>query len=213
MMKKLHVRSAVVATGVAVALSLTGCGFEINTTQPDEGQQQQEQQQDGGQQQQNNQEQPADDNQGNDGQAPDSSQPDPNQDPNQGTEGSSAPNGGQNSTPDKGKGGSDFNEQETTNKASDTRIKLNKEGTGTIPAEAIEADILDLMKNKYDMNVTSVKCYDDVRVYQGRGSASCELKTPDGPYYGTVIVKEIKGDMIKYEIKFPNLAKGIDLNK
>ena len=69
------------------------------------------------------------------------------------------------------------------------------------------------MKNKYNMKqLTAVKCRDDVKVYRGRGSQSCELETPDRPYFGTVIVKGLKDGMIQYQIKFPSLPDNVKVN-
>lgn len=220
MMKKLHIRTAVVTAAVAASLSLTGCGLLSEQIQPQGGQGTEQQPQGTEQQPQG------------DGTAPDQgSAPDQGTAP-QGNNGTDQSNSGSSSsssnsgTSNHGSGssgssssngsssGSGTSEsQDTSNKASDTRVKVDKDGTGVIPKAAIEADIYDLMKNKYNMKqLTAVECRDDVKVYRGRGSQSCELETPDRPYFGTVIVKGLKDGMIQYQIKFPSLPDNVKVN-
>lgn len=227
MMKKLHIRTAVVTAAVAASLSLTGCGLLNEQIQPQEGQGTEQQPQDDG----------AAPDQGaapNQGSAPDrGTAPDQGSAPDQGTapqgnggtgqdssgssdsgtsnQGGGYSGGGSSNGSSSGSGTSDS--QDTSNKASDTRVKIDKDGTGVIPKAAIEADIYDLMKNKYNMKqLTAVKCRADVKVYKGRGSQSCELETPDRPYFGTVIVKGFKDGMIQYQIKFPSLPDNVKMN-
>ncbi|WP_040348827.1 hypothetical protein [Brevibacterium mcbrellneri] len=221
MMNKLHIRSTIVAVAVAVAasLSLTGCGLLSEQTQPQEGQ---------GTEQQPQGEGTAPD-QGSapdQGAAPDQgSAPDKGTAPDQGSTGSSnsgtsnqgsgssgSSSSGGSSSGSNSSGGGTGDSQDTSNKASDTRVKIDSKGNGVIPKAAIEDDIYDLMKNKYNMKLTAVECLGDVKVYQGRGSQSCELKTPDRPYFGTVIVKGINKGMIQYQIKFPSLPDDVKVN-
>ena len=221
MMKKLHIRTAVVTAAVATSLSLTGCGLLSEQIQPQGGQGTEQQPQGDG----------AAPDQGSapdQGTAPDQeTEPQGNNGTDQGSSGSSSSGSSSNSgTSNQGSGSSEngssgsnssssgaSDSQDTSNKASDTRVKVDKDGTGVIPKAAIEADIYDLMKNKYNMKqLTAVKCRNDVKVYKGRGSQSCELETPDRPYFGTVIVKGINKGMIQYQIKFPSLPDNVKVN-
>lgn len=215
MMKKLHIRTAVVTAAVATSLSLTGCGLLSEQSQPQGGQGTEQQPQGDG---------AAPD----EGSAPDQgTAPQGNNGTDQSNSGSSSSGSSSNSgTSNQGSGSSEngssgsnssssgaSDSQDTSNKASDTRVKVDKDGTGVIPKAAIEADIYDLMKNKYNMKqLTAVKCRNDVKVYKGRGSQSCELETPDRPYFGTVIVKGINKGMIQYQIKFPSLPDNVKVN-
>lgn len=211
MMNKLHIHSTIVAVAVATSLSLTGCGLLSEQIQPQEGQ---------GTEQQPQGEDTAPDQ----GSAPDQGTA-PDQAPDQGSSGSSnsgtskqgsgssgSSSSGGSSSGSNSSGGETGDSQDTSNKASDTRVKIDSKGNGVIPKAAIEDDIYDLMKNKYNMKLTAVECLGNVKVYQGRGSQSCELKTPDRPYFGTVIVKGINKGMIQYQIKFPSLPDDVKVN-
>lgn len=225
MMNKLHIRSTIVAVAVATSLSLTGCGLLSEQTQPREGQ--------GTEQQPEGEDTaPGQSTAPDQGSAPDQgTAPQGNGGADQGSSGSSNSGSSSNSnTGNQGSGSSGSStsggsssgsnssndgtskSQDTSNKASDTRVKIDSKGNGVIPKAAIEDDIYDLMKNKYNMKLTAVECVGDVKVVQGRGSQNCELKTPDRPYFGTVIVKGINKGMIQYQIKFPSLPDDVKVN-
>lgn len=95
----------------------------------------------------------------------------------------------------------------TESLAGDSSVELDEDGTGTFPAEALEADIKDLFVNKFDVPVTEVICAHDVSMYQGRGSGICDLETDERTYYGSVIVEQDEGELFKYELQFPGLDK------
>lgn len=225
MMKKLHIRTAVVTAAVAASLSLTGCGLLSEQIQPQGGQGTEQQPQgDGTAPDQGSAPDQGTAPQGNNGtdqsnsgsSSSGSSSNSGTSNQGSGSSGSSSSGGtssGNSSSSGSSSGSGTSESQDTSNKASDTRVKVDKDGTGVIPKAAIEADIYDLMKNKYNMKqLTAVKCRDDVKVYKGRGSQSCELETPDRPYFGTVIVKGFKDGMIQYQIKFPSLPDNVKVN-
>lgn len=213
MMKKLHIRTAVVTAAVAASLSLTGCGLLNEQIQPQEGQGTEQQPQgDGAAPDQGSAPDQGTAPQGNNGTDQNNSGSSSSSS-NSGTSNQSSGSSGSSSSNGSSSGSGTSESQDTSNKASDTRVKVDKDGTGVIPKAAIEADIYDLMKNKYNMKqLTAVECRDDVKVYRGRGSQSCELETPDRPYFGTVIVKGLKDGMIQYQIKFPSLPDNVKVN-
>ncbi|RAG68481.1 hypothetical protein DN536_35170, partial [Burkholderia multivorans] len=49
----------------------------------------------------------------------------------------------------------------TTSWASDEAMKIDKDGNGTIPAASLEADLVDLFANTFDMSVKEAKCEQD----------------------------------------------------
>lgn len=94
----------------------------------------------------------------------------------------------------------------TGSRAGDESIDLDDEGTGTVPKAALEADIVDLLENKNGLEIDSVECRDDLKVYSGSGSINCDVTTPERTYYGTVSVTEIDEEgLLNYEILFPGL--------
>lgn len=213
MMKKLHIRTAVVTAAVATSLSLTGCGLLSEQIQPQGGQGTEQQPQgDGAAPDQGSAPDQGTAPQGNNG-TDQSNSGSSSSSSNSGTSNHGSGSSGSSSSNGSSSGSGTSESQDTSNKASDTRVKVDKDGTGVIPKAAIEADIYDLMKNKYNMKqLTAVECRDDVKVYRGRGSQSCELETPDRPYFGTVIVKGLKDGMIQYQIKFPSLPDNVKVN-
>ncbi|WP_019158527.1 hypothetical protein [Brevibacterium senegalense] len=109
-----------------------------------------------------------------------------------------------------GAGGSGEEEEDwisTESLAGDSSVELDEDGTGTFPAEALEADIKDLFVNKFDVPVTEVVCAHDVSMYDGRGSGICDLETDERTYYGSVIIEQDEGELFKYELQFPGLDK------
>lgn len=107
-------------------------------------------------------------------------------------------------------GGSGQDEEDwisTESLAGDPSVELDEDGSGTFPAEALEADIMDLFVNKFDVPVTEVVCAHDVSMYQGRGSGICDLETDERTYYGSVIIEQDEGELFKYELQFPGLDK------
>ncbi|GAA1953350.1 hypothetical protein GCM10009689_38060 [Brevibacterium antiquum] len=92
-----------------------------------------------------------------------------------------------------------------TSWASDDGIKVNEEGDGTVPKASLEADIDDLFKNKFTMKVKAVECRDDMKVMDWWGLTSCEVQTKKKTYFGSVKLVDHKNDMVKYEVKFPGL--------
>lgn len=109
-----------------------------------------------------------------------------------------------------GAGGSGGEEEDwisTESLAGDSSVELDEDGTGTFPAEALEADIKDLFVNKFDVPVTEVVCAHDVSMYDGRGSGICDLETDERTYYGSVIIEQDEGELFKYELQFPGLDK------
>lgn len=94
-----------------------------------------------------------------------------------------------------------------TSWASDSGIKVDKEGDGVIPTASLEADLDDLFTNKFDMKVTKVKCRDDMKVMDWWGLTSCEVHTKKKTYFGSMTLVDHKDNMIKYEVKFPGVDK------
>ena len=102
----------------------------------------------------------------------------------------------------------------TTNWASDDAMKVDEEGNGTVPARSIEADLIDLFENKLDMKVKKADCGDDMDLREWYGFETCDVTVKDKSayegektYYGTVKIVDHKGEMIKYELKFPGIDK------
>lgn len=94
-----------------------------------------------------------------------------------------------------------------TSWASDDGIKVNKEGDGKIPAASLEADIDDLFKNKFKMKVKKVECRDDMKVMDWWGLTSCQVTDDETTYFGSVSLVDHKDNMVKYEVKFPGVDK------
>lgn len=176
-------RTITAAVGVALALALTGCGGDKDESQKktDEAAQTEK----------------ADDGGGMQGKAaPGESE----------SASAPAPSKSAGSEPSKSK---DLfaDAPRTTSWASDDGIKVNKEGDGTVPKASLQADIDDLFKNKFKMDVDAVECRDDMKVIDWWGLTSCEVQTKKKTYFGTVKLVDHKDNMIKYEVKFPGLDK------
>lgn len=95
----------------------------------------------------------------------------------------------------------------TTSWASDDGMKVDKEGDGTIPAASLEADLIDLFENKFDMKVKKAECTRDMEVIKWYGFETCNVTTKEKTYYGTVKLIDHKDKMIKYELVFPGIDK------
>lgn len=194
-----HVRTATAALVIAAAAALSGCSLlpSVGQQEPQEEEQTQEQSGEDTSSEESTPEEGAD----------------PSEETAEGAEGSDS-SGGTESGSESGSNGSDSgapsgtgekDDPITDSDASDTRIKMDKNGYGTLPAAALEDEIYDLMKNKYNIDVTKVKCRGDLRFSDTGGSQNCDIVTPKKTYYGTVGVRDIDGDMIHYELVFPGL--------
>lgn len=95
----------------------------------------------------------------------------------------------------------------TTSWASDDGMKVDKEGDGNIPAASLEADLIDLFENKFDMKVKKAECTRDMEVIKWYGFETCNVTTKEKTYYGTVKLIDHKDKMIKYELVFPGIDK------
>lgn len=96
-------------------------------------------------------------------------------------------------------------EPRTASLAGDDSIEIDDEGNGTVPKDALAADIEDLFVNKYDVPVEEVICSYDMTIVASRGSQNCEIVTEERSYYGTVAIIGFEGDMVEYELYFPGL--------
>ena len=94
-----------------------------------------------------------------------------------------------------------------TSWASDEAMKIDKDGNGTIPAASLEADLVDLFKNKFDMSVKEAKCDQDMTVTQWSGFESCNVVDEKMTYFGTIELIDHKDGMVKYEVMFPGIDK------
>lgn len=98
--------------------------------------------------------------------------------------------------------------------ASDANMKIDKKGNGTVPKASIEADLIDLFKNKFKMTVKTADCARDMMVAEWHGFITCDVKDDTMTYYGTVDLVDHKDGMIQYEVLFPGIKnKDLDLNK
>ncbi|WP_309132186.1 hypothetical protein [Brevibacterium sp.] len=97
--------------------------------------------------------------------------------------------------------------------ASDDSIEVDKNGNGTIPAESLEADLVDLFTNKFGLEIKETKCDDDMKVENWQGFiVSCDVIAKDTTYFGTVELVDHKDTMIQYEVLFPGIdEKDLDL--
>ncbi len=94
-----------------------------------------------------------------------------------------------------------------TSWASDEAMKIDKDGNGTIPAASLEADLVDLFKNKFDMSVKEAKCDQDMTVTQWSGFESCNVVDEKMTYFGTIELIDHKDSMVKYEVMLPGIDK------
>lgn len=94
-----------------------------------------------------------------------------------------------------------------TSWASDEAMKIDKDGNGMIPAASLEADLVDLFKNKFDMSVKKAKCDQDMTVTQWSGFESCNVVDEKMTYFGTIELIDHKDGMVKYEVMFPGIDK------
>lgn len=101
--------------------------------------------------------------------------------------------------------GPEDGEPRTASLAGDDSIEIDDEGNGTVPKDALAADIEDLFVNKYDVPVEEVICSYDMTIVASRGSQNCEIVTKERSYYGTVAIIGFEGDMVEYELYFPGL--------
>ncbi len=93
-------------------------------------------------------------------------------------------------------------------------MKVDKKGNGSISKGSLEVDLVDLFKNKFGMKVEKANCNRDMKVQKWRGYALCDVKTNTKKYFGNIKLIDHKGDMVKYEIKFPGIdKKDMNLNK
>ena len=109
--------------------------------------------------------------------------------------------------------GPEDGEPRTASLAGDDSIEVDDEGNGTVPKDALAADIEDLFVNKYDVPVDDVICSYDMTVVASRGSQNCEIVTTERSYYGTVAIIGFEGEMVEYELYFPGLDEdALDLS-
>lgn len=101
--------------------------------------------------------------------------------------------------------GPEDGEPRTASLAGDDSIEIDDEGNGTVPKDALAADIEDLFVNKYDVPVEEVICTYDMTIVASRGSQNCEIVTAERSFYGTVAIIGFEGDMVEYELYFPGL--------
>lgn len=95
----------------------------------------------------------------------------------------------------------------TTSWASDEAMKIDKDGNGTIPAASLEADLVDLFANKFDMSVKEAKCEQDMTVTDWSGFESCNVVDEEMTYFGTIELIDHKDNMVEYEVMFPGIDK------
>lgn len=179
-------RTITAAAGVALALALTGCGGQGTDDPPektDEAAQTEESGDSGGMQ---------------GTAAPSESAGAPAADPSESAESEPSESKPEDPHADAAK---------ATSWASDSGIKVDKEGDGVIPKESLVADLDDLFTNKFDMKVKKVKCRDDMKVIDWWGLTSCEVHTEKKTYFGSMTLVDHKDNMIKYEVKFPGIDK------
>ncbi|SMY11529.1 hypothetical protein [Brevibacterium jeotgali] len=113
----------------------------------------------------------------------------------------------------RGGAGPEDGEPRTASLAGDDSIDIDDEGNGTVPKEALAADIEDLFVNSYDIPVDDVTCSSDMTVVASRGSQNCEIVTTERSYYGTVAIIGFEGEMVEYELYFPGLDEdALDLS-
>lgn len=100
----------------------------------------------------------------------------------------------------------------TTSWASDEGIKIDKDGEGKVSARSLEADVVDLFENKFDIKVKEINCK-AMDLHGWFGISNCQVDTKKRKYFGSVSVVDHKDSMVKYELKFPGLKKDdIDLD-
>lgn len=96
--------------------------------------------------------------------------------------------------------------------ASDASIDVDADGNGSIPAAALEADLVDLFANKFGLKVKEARCDQDMEVRNWEGFESCDVVAEDMTYFGTVELVDHKDAMIEYEVMFPGIdEKDLDL--
>lgn len=83
-------------------------------------------------------------------------------------------------------------------------VELDRDGNGKIPADVLEADIVDAYA-KQGTTVDNVDCYSDLRIYSHRGSQSCTVKAAGQNHYGTVKITSASQSGIGYSLEFPNI--------
>ena len=91
--------------------------------------------------------------------------------------------------------------------ASDEGMDIDADGNGTIPAASLEADLVDLFRNKFDLEVEKATCDTDMEVTAWSGFEPCDVVVKDMTYFGTVELIDHKDAMVKYEVLFPGLNK------
>lgn len=91
--------------------------------------------------------------------------------------------------------------------ASDEGMDIDADGNGTIPAASLEADLVDLFRNKFDLEVEEATCDTDMEVTAWSGFEPCDVVVKDMTYFGTVELIDHKDAMVKYEVLFPGLNK------
>ncbi|WP_212743310.1 hypothetical protein [Brevibacterium sp. 2SA] len=91
--------------------------------------------------------------------------------------------------------------------ASDEGMDIDADGNGTIPAASLEADLVDLFRNKFDLEVEKATCDTDMEVSAWSGFEPCDVVVKDMTYFGTVELIDHKDAMVKYEVLFPGLNK------
>ena len=96
----------------------------------------------------------------------------------------------------------------TTSWASDEAMDIDEDGNGTIPAASLEADLVDLFANKFDMSVKEAKCAEDMSVTDWYGFETCDVVDEEMTYFGTVELIDHKDGMVRYEVMFPGIDKG-----
>jgi DNA mismatch repair ATPase MutL len=83
-------------------------------------------------------------------------------------------------------------------------VELDEDGTGKIPADVLEEDIVHAYK-KQGTTVDDVDCYSDLRIYGHRGSQSCTVTAMGKKHYGTVKVTSATQSGIYYSLEFPQI--------